>query len=329
MARTGASGHSVRHSVRHSSGQDSGSGGSRTVTTRRSLSSSASAIRSARSGLRRAATTAWLTSRTVPAVASAAASRWTRATSVTSGRRVEASATVPTRRAGRPSPPGSRRPLSRSHLGEPVGWSTRNSSSRSPMDMWSASVTDMSEGRSSGTVRPSSVSTLPSNSPGARPNRRRMSSPISTRPVSMAREKAPGRRSSPSTATAGAGQATASAISSRHARSSVSKPSGRSVRARRQPPPSPRTGRAAREKPQSAPATVLSAVTRILLVRGSIAHEVPGMVASDFRVRAPVRSSPMLLSTSRTSAPTFFACTMTWLSSPGTTLPTSCCSSAS
>ncbi len=93
--------------------------------------------------------------------------------------------------------------------------------------------------------------------------------------------------------------------------------------------PEPRLSTVDSSRSQSAPVTVLSAVTRILLVRGSIAHEVPGMVASDFSVCAPVRSSPMLLSTSRTSAPAFFACTMTWLLSPGTTLTTSCCSPAS
>ena len=106
MVRTGASGHSERHSERQTSGQASGSGGSRTVTTRRSPSSSARAIRSAFRGRRRAVTTAWLTSWTVPAVARAAARRWTRATSLPPERSLEASATVPTRRDGRPSAAG-------------------------------------------------------------------------------------------------------------------------------------------------------------------------------------------------------------------------------
>lgn len=76
------------------------------------------------------------------------------------------------------------------------------------------------------------------------------------------------------------------------------------------------------------PVTVLSAVTRILLVRGSTAQEVPGMVASDFNVPAPASSSAMLLSTQRTSAPalrTFRAMVF----SPRTTLTTSCLSSPS
>ncbi|CAM5746034.1 hypothetical protein SAFG77S_11737 [Streptomyces afghaniensis] len=73
-----------------------------------------------------------------------------------------------------------------------------------------------------------------------------------------------------------------------------------------------------------APVTVLSAVTRSLLVTGSIDHEVPAMVASDFRVCAPLWSSDQLLSTSRTLAPAAFACTTTLLLSPGTTLTTSC-----
>ncbi len=87
------------------------------------------------------------------------------------------------------------------------------------------------------------------------------------------------------------------------------------------PEPSPSTVDSRRS--HRSPVTVLSAVTRILLVRGSTAHEVPGMLASDFRVRAPLRSSPMLLSTSRTSAPARFARTTASSSSPGTTLTTS------
>jgi hypothetical protein len=71
------------------------------------------------------------------------------------------------------------------------------------------------------------------------------------------------------------------------------------------------------------PVTVLSAVTRILFVLGSTAHDVPAMVASDFRVCAPASSSAMLLSTSRTLTPAFFAWTITLLS-PFTTLTTSC-----
>ncbi len=73
-----------------------------------------------------------------------------------------------------------------------------------------------------------------------------------------------------------------------------------------------------------APVTVLSAVTRSLLVRGSMDHEVPAMVASDFSVDAPSWSSDQLFSTSRTFAPAAFACTITLLLSPGTTLTTSC-----
>ena len=226
MARTGASGHSLRHSMRHSSGQDSGSGGSRTVTTSRSPSSSARAIRSARRGPRRAETTAWLTSRTVPAMARAAARRWTRATSVTSERSLEASPTVPTSRAGRPSPPGSRRPRSLSHFGGPEGCRIRNSSSRSPMDMWSASTTDISEGRSSGTVRPSRVSTLPSNVvAGEAEQLQDVVADLDAAGVHGEAERVGGQLAALG-GPAGAGQATASAISSRHLRSSVSKPSG-------------------------------------------------------------------------------------------------------
>ncbi len=154
--------------------------------------------------------------------------------------------TVPARRAGRPSPPCSSRPRSRSHRGGPSGWSTRNSSSRSPIVMWSASTTDISEGRSSGTVRPSRVSTRPSKSSGSSPNSSRTSSCTRTRPVSMARLKPPGGRSAPSAVTGGSGKATASATRARHVRSSASKPPGRSLTASRQPPPSWRTGRAAR-----------------------------------------------------------------------------------
>lgn len=79
-----------------------------------------------------------------------------------------------------------------------------------------------------------------------------MPSPTSARPVSMASVKASGWRSPDSvvpTAPAGVGQVMASAISSRHSRSSASNPPGRSVSTRRQPPPSPRTGRTASEKP--------------------------------------------------------------------------------
>ncbi|GHG60466.1 hypothetical protein GCM10018980_48930 [Streptomyces capoamus] len=72
------------------------------------------------------------------------------------------------------------------------------------------------------------------------------------------------------------------------------------------------------------PVTVESAVTRTLLVRGSTAQEVPGMVAFAFSVRAAAWSSAVLLSTWRTTAPAFFAWTTT-LSSPLTTLTTSCC----
>ncbi len=144
------------------------------------------------------------------------------------------------------SPPCSRRPRSRSHRGGPSGWSTRNSSSRSPIVMWSASTTDISEGRSSGTVRPSRVSTRPSKSSGSSPNSSRTSSCTRTRPVSMARLKPPGGRSAPSAVTGGSGKATASATRPRHARSSASKPPGRSLTASRHPPPSWRTGSAAR-----------------------------------------------------------------------------------
>ncbi|WP_247613384.1 TerD family protein, partial [Streptomyces galbus] len=62
-------------------------------------SSSASAIRPARSGPLRAAPTAWLTSRTVPAAARVSATRSTRAPSVIPLRRPEASPTAP------PAPP--------------------------------------------------------------------------------------------------------------------------------------------------------------------------------------------------------------------------------
>lgn len=67
-------------------------------------------------------------------------------------------------------------------------------------------------------------------------------------------------------------------------------------------------------------------MTRILFVRGSTAQAVPGMVAFVRSVRAAAWSSAVLLSTSRTSAPAFFACTITLLSSPETsvTLTTSC-----
>ncbi len=88
--------------------------------------------------------------------------------------------------------------------------------------------------------------------------------------------------------------------------------------------PEPRLSTVDSSRSHFSPVTVLSAVTRILLVRGSTAHEVPGMVAFVFRVCAPASSSVMLLSTSRTAAPAFLACTMTLLSSPATTLTTSC-----
>ncbi len=88
--------------------------------------------------------------------------------------------------------------------------------------------------------------------------------------------------------------------------------------------PEPRLSTVDSSWSQLSPVTVESAVTRILFVLGSTAHAVPGMVASDFRVRAPASSSARLLSTSRTLAPAFFACTMTLLLSPGTTLTTSC-----
>lgn len=93
--------------------------------------------------------------------------------------------------------------------------------------------------------------------------------------------------------------------------------------------PEPRPSTVDSSRSHRSPVTVLSAVTRILLVRGSIAHEVPGMLARDFRVCAPLLSSPMLLSTSRTSAPASSACVTTRSSSPGTTLTTSCCASES
>ena len=64
------------------------------------------------------------------------------------------------------------------------------------------------------------------------------------------------------------------------------------------------------------PVTVLSAVTWILFVLGSTAHEVPGMVASVFSVCEAEVSSAVLFSTSRTSAPAFSAWTMMLLSSP-------------
>ncbi len=89
------------------------------------------------------------------------------------------------------------------------------------------------------------------------------------------------------------------------------------------PDPRPRTADCSRF--QSAPVTVESAVTRTLSVRGSTAHEVPGMVALAFSVRAAALSSAVLFSTWRTTAPAFFACTTTLLS-PLTTLTTSCCS---
>src|SRR5690606_23608208 len=67
--------------------------------------------------------------------------------------------------------------------------------------------------------------------------------------------------------------------------------------------PEPRLSTVDSRRSHLSPVTVLSAVTRILLVRGSTAQEVPGMLASDFRVFAPASSSLMLLSTSRTAAP--------------------------
>jgi hypothetical protein len=105
------------------------------------------------------------------------------------------------------------------------------------MDMWSASTTDISEGRSSGTVMPSRVSTLPSNSSGSSPNSSSISSSTSTCPVSMARLNELLASSSETVSPDVGGKETASASSSRHLRSSVWKPPGLSLTATRHPPP--------------------------------------------------------------------------------------------
>ncbi len=92
--------------------------------------------------------------------------------------------------------------------------------------------------------------------------------------------------------------------------------------------PEPRSWTVDSSRSHSAPVTVLSAVTWILLVRGSTAQAVPGMVASALSVCAAASISAVLLSTSRTAAPAFFAWTTRSLSSP-TTFTTSCRPSAS
>ncbi len=86
--------------------------------------------------------------------------------------------------------------------------------------------------------------------------------------------------------------------------------------------PEPRLSTVDSSRSHLFPVTVLSAVTRILLVRGSTAQDVPGMVACDFNVCAPESSSAMLLSTSRTAAPALLA-RRAMSPSPRTTLTTS------
>ena len=132
----------------------SGSGGSRTVTTSRSFSSSARAIRSAPSGSRRAATTARLTSRTVAGDGERGGQPLHAGDVVDAGAQVEASATMPSELCGSAVAAGSTRPRSLSQRGSPVGLA--DPELQLTVAEWTcgpASTSDISEGRSSGTVQ--------------------------------------------------------------------------------------------------------------------------------------------------------------------------------